>query len=175
MPDESSGALLPDESSGALSGTVPDNSAGLVYGTILVATLLSAESAIRETYVKTVVGVLIALITYWLALAYARFTGDRLEEKTGATIGLAARAAAHELTVFYGAALPFAALIAFWIGGASLDTAVLAAIFFADAAIIGAEVLIGVRAGLRGVALLQQAAIGAVLGVLVLGLRLLLH
>ena len=38
---------------------MPDNAAGLVYGTILVATLLSAESALRETYVKTVIGVLV--------------------------------------------------------------------------------------------------------------------
>ena len=37
--------------------TIPENAAGLVYGTILVATLLSAESAVRETYVKTLVGV----------------------------------------------------------------------------------------------------------------------
>ena len=69
---------------------MPDNAAGLVYGTILVATLLSAESALRETYAKTVIGVLVALVTYWLALAYARFTGERLEEGRGATLaGLA--------------------------------------------------------------------------------------
>jgi hypothetical protein len=154
---------------------MPDNAAGLVYGTILVATLLSAESAVRETYAKTVVGVLVALVTYWLALAYARFTGERLEEGTGATLGGLASAAAHELTVFYGAAVPFVALIVFWIGGASLDTAVIGSVYVADAAIIGAEILIGVRAELTGWALVGQAAIGAVLGVLVLGLRLLLH
>ena len=154
---------------------MPDNAAGLVYGTILVATLLSAESAVRETYLKTVIGVLVALVTYWLALAYARFTGERLEQGTGATVEGLASAAAHELTVFYGAAVPFVALIAFWIGGASLDTAVTGSVYVADAAIIGAEILIGVRAGLRGKALIGQAAIGAVLGVLVLGLRLLLH
>jgi len=154
---------------------MPDNSAGLVYGTILVATLLSAESALQETYAKTVLGVIVALVTYWLALAYARFTGERLEQQTRATVGGMLSAAAHELTVFYGAAVPFVALIAFWIGGASLETAVTAAILFADAAIIGAEILIGVRAGLTGAALIGQAAIGAVLGVLILGLRLLLH
>jgi hypothetical protein len=59
---------------------MPDNAAGLVYGTILVATLLSAESAVKATYAKTAAGVLIALSTYWLALAYARFTGDRLNK-----------------------------------------------------------------------------------------------
>jgi hypothetical protein len=154
---------------------MPENAAGLVYGTILVATLLSAESAVKETYVKTIAGVLIALATYWLALTYARFTGERLEQSSRATIGGLASAAAHELTVLYGAAVPFVALLAFWIGGASLNTAVIAAVYFADAAIIGAEILIGVRAELTGAALIGQAAIGAVLGVMVLALRLLLH
>jgi hypothetical protein len=154
---------------------MPENAAGLVYGIILVATLLSAESAIRATYVKTVIGVLVATATYWLALTYARFTGERLEEGKGATVGGFMSAAAHELTILVGAVVPFAALIAFWIGGASLNTAVIAAVYFADAAIIGAEILIGVRAGLTGTALIGQAAIGAILGVLVLALRLLLH
>jgi hypothetical protein len=154
---------------------MPDNAAGLVYGTILVATLLSAESALQETYAKTVLGVLVALATYWLALTYARFTGERLEQGSRATVGGLASAAVHELTVLYGAAVPLTALVAFWIGVASLNTAVIAAVYFADAAIIGAEVLIGVRAGLTGRGLVGQAAIGAVLGVLVLALRLLLH
>lgn len=154
---------------------MPDNAAGLVYGTILVATMLSAESALQETYAKTALGVIVALVTYWLALAYARFTGERLEQQTRATVGGMVSAAVHELTVLYGAAVPFAALIGFWVGGASLNTAVIAAVYFADAAIIGAEIVIGVRAGLTGTALIGQAAIGAILGVLVLALRLLLH
>ncbi|HTU97608.1 MAG TPA: hypothetical protein VMF14_17300 [Solirubrobacteraceae bacterium] len=154
---------------------MPDNAAGLVYGIILVATLLSAESAVRETYVKTVIGVLVATATYWLALTYARFTGERLEQGTGATVKGLMTAAVHELTILVGALVPFLTLIAFWIGGASLNTAVIAAVYFADAAIIGAEIVIGVRAGLTGKALIGQAAIGGVLGVLVLALRLLLH
>ncbi len=154
---------------------MPDNAAGLVYGTILVATLLSAESAVSETYAKTVAGVLIALVTYWLALTYARFTGERLETSTRATASGLARAGVHELTVLYGAAVPFVALLAFWVAGSSLNTAVIGSVYFADATIIGAEIHIGVRAGLTGWGLIGQAAIGAVLGVLVLALRLLLH
>jgi hypothetical protein len=155
--------------------TIPENSAGLVYGIILVATLLSAESAIRETYAKTVGGVLIALTTYWLALTYARFTGERLEEEQGASLLLLGSAAVHELTVLYGALVPLVSLLVFWVAGATLETAVLWSIIVADVAIIGAEVFIGIRAGLKGLELLGQVIIGAVLGVLVLGLRLLLH
>jgi hypothetical protein len=155
--------------------TIPENAAGLVYGTILVATLLSAETAVRETYAKTFFGAIIALTTYWLALTYAGFTGERLEQKAGASLLLLARAALHEITVLYGAAVPLLALIAFWLAGVTLDTAVLWSIYVADITIIGAEVIIGVQAGLRGWALIGQVVLGAVLGVLVLGLRLLLH
>ena len=36
-------------------------------------------------------GAVVALATYWLALTYARFTGERLEQATRATVrGLAA-------------------------------------------------------------------------------------
>ncbi|MFL5861201.1 MAG: hypothetical protein ACJ780_10515 [Solirubrobacteraceae bacterium] len=163
---------MPDDSAGV---AVPENAAGLVYGVILVATLLSAESALRETYAKTVVGVLVALTTYWLALTYAGFTGERLEHEEGASLPLLGRAAVHELTVLYGAAIPLASLLVFWVADASLSTAVLWSVYVADAVIIGAEVLIGIRAGLTGLALIGHVVIGAVLGVLVLALRLLLH
>jgi hypothetical protein len=155
--------------------TIPENAAGLVYGTILVATLLAAESAVRETYAKTFFGAIIALITYWLALTYAGFTGERLEQKEGASLLLLARAAVRELTVLYGAAVPLVALIVFWLAGATLENAVLWSIYVADVTIIGAEIIIGVQASLTGWALIGQVALGAVLGVLVLGLRLLLH
>jgi hypothetical protein len=155
--------------------TIPENAAGLVYGTILVATLLSAESAVRETYVKTVIGVLIALFTYWLALTYAGFTGERLEQKEGASLLLLGRAALHEMTVLYGATIPLISLLVFWVAGATLDTAVTWSIYVADITIIVAEIIIGIEAGLTGLALIGQVALGAVLGVLVLGLRLLLH
>src|SRR5947209_10892079 len=94
--------------------TIPENAAGLVYGIILVATLLSAESALRETYAKTTVGVLIALTTYWLALTYAGFTGRRLEQQEGASLFLLGRAALHELSVLYGALIPLVSLLVFW-------------------------------------------------------------
>ena len=77
--------------------------------------------------------------------------------------------------MLYGALVPLASLIVFWIAGATLQTAILWSVYVADAAIIVAEVVIGVQAGLKGLQLLGQVAIGAVLGVLVLGLRLLLH
>jgi hypothetical protein len=61
---------------------VPDNPGGLVYGTILVATLLAAENAAHETYGTTIGSVVLALLVYWLAISYATFTGERARRST---------------------------------------------------------------------------------------------
>jgi hypothetical protein len=152
-----------------------DNTGGLVYGTILVATLLSAESARRETYGKTVAAVLITLLAYWLTISYSEYAGERLERGDHFNYGGFVRTATHELTLLYGAAVPLLVLLVFWAAGAALTTAVSAAIWFAVAAVVGTEILIGVRAELTGRELVRQSAVGVLLGLLVIAVRVLLH
>ena len=82
---------------------IPANPGGLVYGTILIATLLAAEPPRRETYARTVGAVVVAMIVYWLAVSYAEFTGERVRHEEGFTLANFARSAVHELTVVYGA------------------------------------------------------------------------
>jgi hypothetical protein len=154
---------------------MPANPGGLVYGTILVATLLSAESARRETYPKTVGAVAVALLLYWLTVSYADFTGQRMKRGEHFELATFARAAARELTMIYGAALPLLVLLVLWATGASLTTAVSAVIWFAAALIVATEIVIGVRADLTGRDLVLQSAFGAVLGLLVIAVRVLLH
>jgi hypothetical protein len=60
---------------------VPEYPGGYVYGTILVATLLAAESPGRETYARTAIGVGLALVIYWLAISYAEYVSHRAERQ----------------------------------------------------------------------------------------------
>jgi hypothetical protein len=154
---------------------MPVNAGGLIYGTILVATLLSAESARRETYVKTVAAVAVALLAYWLTISYSEFAGERLERGERFEYAAFGRTAVRELTLLYGAAVPLLVLLIFWAAGATLGTAVSAAIWFAAAAIAVTEVVIGIRAELTGRELVRQSVVGAVLGLLVIAVRVLLH
>lgn len=154
---------------------MPANPGGLIYGTIVVATLLAAESARSETYPRTIGGVLLALVLYWLAHSYAAFTGERLERGEPFAYAALARTASHELAVIYGAAVPLVVLLVFWAVGNRLATGVTAAIWAAVAMIVATEVTIGVRADLKGSELARQTLVGALLGVLVLGLRIVLH
>jgi hypothetical protein len=151
------------------------NAAGAVYGTILVSTLLSAESARQETYAKTVLAVIIALLAYWLTISYSEYAGERFERGERFEYGAFGRTAVHEVALLAGAALPLLVLLIFWAVGVALTTAVTIDIFFAAATIVATEVLIGIRAELTGRELIRQSAVGALLGLLVISLRLLLH
>lgn len=154
---------------------MPEHPAGLIYGTITVAALLAAESARQESYPRTVGAVAITLLLYWLAHSYAEFTGHRMKESKHFTYSGLWLTATRELTVLLGAAVPFGVLLVFWALGASLTAAVAAAIWTSAGIVVATEVVIGVRAELTGRDLLRQTAVGAVLGLLVIALRVLLH
>jgi hypothetical protein len=154
---------------------LPANPGGVVYGTILVATLLAAESPRRETYVKTIGAVVVALLVYWLSAAYAQLTGERIRDEAPFTAAGFARAAAHERPVMYGALGPLLALLICWAAGAGLGTAVAIAIWASAAIIVATEVMIGVRTDLTGRELVLQTAMGVLLGLFAEALRVLLH
>ncbi|MGB9184705.1 MAG: hypothetical protein WCB67_11615 [Solirubrobacteraceae bacterium] len=154
---------------------MPANPAGLIYGTISVAALLAAESARQETYVRTVGAVVITILLYWLAHSYSEFTGERIKAQVAFSYGGMFATARHEVTVVIGAAGPLVVLLLFWVFGASLGAAVGAAIWTSAAIVIVLEIVIGVRAELTGRELVRQTAVGAILGLLVIALRVLLH
>jgi hypothetical protein len=154
---------------------MPANPAGLIYGTISVAALLAAESARQETYPRTVGAVAITILLYWLAHSYSEFTGERVKEQVAFTYGDMLATARHEMTVVIGAAGPLVVLILLWVFGASLGAAVSAAIWTSAGIVVVLEIVIGVRAELTGRELVRQTVVGAILGLLVIALRVLLH
>jgi hypothetical protein len=152
-----------------------ENPGGLVYGTILVATLLAAESAKSETYGETVGAVAIALAIYWLANAYAVFTGERARTSEHFTARGYLTALVHEVTVLLGALGPLIVVLVSWAAGASLSTATLIAVYVAGAIIVATEVALGIRSHLDGRELVVQTAFGVLLGIAIVALRVLLH
>ena len=155
--------------------SMPTNPGRLVYGTIAVGALLAAESARQETYVETVFAVAITLLLYWLAHSYSEFVDRRLEHGKPFSFSGFAEAALHELAVLVGAAIPLIVLVIWWVAGASLGAAVGAAVWASAIVIVVIEIVIGRRADLSGREFVTQTALGAILGLLVIALRLLLH
>jgi hypothetical protein len=154
---------------------MPGNTWGLVYGTIAIGALLAAETAQSETYIETVGGVLIALVIYWLAHAYSEFTAERLDHGEPLKIAALGRVMVREVSVLVGAAIPLLALVVWGVTGAPLTSAVNAAIWTSAAMILVIEVISGVRADLSGRDLVKQSTLGALMGVLIIALKIVLH
>jgi hypothetical protein len=151
------------------------NPSGAVYGTIAVAALLAAESARRETYLGTVSAVVVTLVLYWFAHSYASYAEERLEGGERLTVAGLGRTMAHELTILIGAAIPLIPLLGWWVTGGGLTNAVTAAVWTSAAIIVITEVALGLRAQLSGRGLIGQAGMGALLGLMVIALKILLH
>lgn len=156
------------------AGPIP-NLAPAIYGTVAVGSVLAVESAQRETYLETVGAALIALALYWLAHSYAEFASRRLQSSQPITLALLRQTMAGELAILAGAALPIVALLVSWAGGIRLATGVTAAIWTSAVMIVVIEVVAGVRAKQSGRHLASQIGLGALLGVLIIALRVTLH
>ncbi|MBV8942128.1 MAG: hypothetical protein JO240_10370 [Solirubrobacterales bacterium] len=154
---------------------MPVNPAGLIYGTIMIGTLLAAEVPKRETYLRTVVAVVIAMVLYWLVHGYAQFTAFRLREGAPLEFESFLHTMRDELAIVTGGAAPLLALVISWIAGASLSTAVRVAVYATAAVILIVEVVAAVAAERKGGALVAQILLGVFLGFLLIVLRLVLH
>jgi len=152
-----------------------DDPAGIVYGTMLVATLLAAESPGRESYGETAGAVAIAVLVYWLARSYSAFAGRRARAGEAFTLTGARASLAHELAVIVGACVPLAAVLVCWAVGARLSTAVSIAVGVAIATIVAIELTLGLRSEHTGRHLVMRTGLGVLFGVAILAIKLLLH
>jgi hypothetical protein len=154
---------------------MPVNPGALLYGTIGVGALLAGETAQRETYAETVGALVLALVLYWAVHAYADYTEMRFEQTLPLRLGQFMRTMIEELAILTGAAIPVITLVIWWVFGAPLTSAVSAGIWTAAAVIVIIEVAAGVRAGQSGRELAVQTLVGAMLGLLVIAIKLVLH
>jgi hypothetical protein len=154
---------------------MPGDLAAAIYGLITVGALLAAERARQETYARTILAVVLTLLMYWLAHSYAEFTSWRLKEGERLELRDLVHTMLEQLPLLLGASLPVLALMITWAVGGSLSSAVSAAIWTATGAVVLIEIVAGLRSDLSGGALVLQAGFGALLGVMIALLRVVLH
>lgn len=152
-----------------------ENASGVVYGVILVGTLLAADSAIHETYADAVGSAAIAAGLYWLAHAYATVLGRRLSKQERLTPGALWRALVHDSALMRGAAIPLLALLVAWVTRASQATGVNAALWVDVAALVLFELVAGLRSQGTRAELALDLCVGVALGLGILALRIVLH
>jgi hypothetical protein len=151
------------------------NFGSALYGLIIVSALLAAESATRETYGETLLGAVLALLISWWAHAYSEFVFLRAQEGERLTRTGVGRMLRRELPIIVGAAPPVLAVLIAWAAGAGLDTAITIALVTSAVTILATEVVAGVQAELSGRELAIQVLAGSAFGLLILGLKLVLH
>ena len=154
---------------------LPTNPGGLVYGTILIATLISAESAKAQRYGGSLAGIVLAELVYWMALSYSEFTGERAASGEPFELRGFWRSAKHELAVIQGGIVPFLVILVCWIVGASLTTALTLGVYTAAAMIVVTELVIGITTEQTGRELVIDTAVGVAFGVLVIAVKVILH
>jgi hypothetical protein len=152
-----------------------ENPSGAIYGAIVIGALLAGESGQHDSYLDTIGSAAIATALYWLAHAYASVLGHRLERHEPLSLGALTSALAHDWALVRGAAVPLLALLAFWISGASRQTAVTAALWSATACLILFELIAGVRSRATRSELVLQVSVGVTMGVAILALKVVLH
>jgi hypothetical protein len=156
-------------------GLIVDNPGSAIYGTIAVGALLAAESVRRETYARNVVAVVITLLLYWLAHSYADLAAERLRSGAPLTVGRLVRTMLEELPLLAGATIPLATLLICWAAGTRLSVAVIAALWTSAAIVVMIELSAGVRGHLAAKQFIAQVLVGALLGSLVIFLKVVLH
>jgi hypothetical protein len=115
------------------------------------------------------------MLLYWLAHAYATTASHRLRDREPLSAKLIGRTMLREVPILLGAAVPLFVVIFFGASGATLTTAVNAGVWSSAIVIVAIESVSAARADLSGRELIVQVVVGALLGLLVLGLRSILH
>jgi hypothetical protein len=152
-----------------------DNPAGAVYGTITCGALLAAEASEKETFVAAAGAVAVTLVLYAVAHGYAQELGQRLDEGVPMGWGRLRHLALHEASLLRGAAVPLAVMLLAGASGAGVGGAEVAGLIAAAVTLVALELIAVVRARLRRGELVVHLGIGAVLGLGILALRVLLH
>lgn len=152
-----------------------ENPGGVIYGTIAAGALLAAEATRTETIEEAAAAVALTLALFWLAHSYAHSLGQRLGDGEGWTAGRLVGSLRHEAAILRGAALPLVILLLTRLAGAPTETAVRTALVSAAALLFLLEVIAGVRAAQGPGRTALQVGVGAVLGLGVLALKVILH
>lgn len=158
-----------------MTSVTADNAGGAVYGTVMIGVLLAAEDGAHESYPEAIGAAVLVLALYWLTNLYTDTLGGRLRTGEPLNKTLFLRSCIHELPIIEGALLPVLVLLVAWAAGASVTSAVTAALWTTAISIIVLEVAAGWRARLRPHELWLQTGLGGILGLAIIMLKVVLH
>jgi len=151
------------------------NAGGAVYGAVMIGVLLATEDARHVGYPATIEAATIVLVLYWLTNFYTHTLGIRLATRESLSARLLWRGFLHELPIVEGAFVPLLVLLVTWAAGMSVASGVTAALWTAAVSIVVLEIAAGRRSHRGPRRLWVDAGAGPVIGLTLIGLKLVLH
>jgi hypothetical protein len=149
------------------------NGEGVITGTVVSAAVIAAAAGhLEET--RIVLAILGTAFIYWLAHLHARTLGDAVKHHTH-PVGALKEALAETWPILAAALVPAAILLVTQLAGVAVRTGAWIAVIASTVLLTVYSFLAGRRGGLGLGGSLVSAAIGAALGLLVVGLKASLH
>lgn len=158
-----------------LAAAAAGNAEGAVYGAVMIGVLLAAEDGRQETYAETIGATAIVVVLYWMTSLYTHILGIRLRTHEPLNGPLIRRSLVHEFPVLEGAVVPVVVLVLAWLTGVSLTSGLRIAVFATAISIVVLEIAAGWRSKPRGPSIWPRAAVGAIAGLGVVAVKVLLH
>ena len=156
-----------------LSGLPPESIAGAIYGTIVVAGVLAAEPYGDEAdAVRSAATALGTVVVFWIAHGWAHYLARRATEGPQARLR---RSLAGDWPLVQAAVPPLVAVGVSVLAGAADDTAIEIAEFVCTAVLVAWGALIAVNERASLVRVIVSAAVCGMLGLVMIGLKVLVH
>jgi hypothetical protein len=145
-----------------------------IYGTIVTAAVIAAGGDTLST-AGLEVAVLVTLIVYWLAEQYAEVLGEHTEAGRLPSLSLIGSSLAATWPMVSASFVPLVALLVVRLLGASPSVAANTALGVTIAMLLIQGYVAGKAAGLTGVRLVAVTAAAGLLGVAMVGLKVLIQ
>ena len=154
-----------------LASRIPD----LLYGSVVAGSMLAVASIHAPSSEYVAVAVAVVAVVFWLAHVYVEAVGGRFEDHEHAIHVRLVPAARDNIELLLGAAPPLVIFLLCRLLGSDVPTAAWIALWCTTALLAAAGGLAGYLAGARGWALAGETALAGGMGLLVIGLKYLLH
>lgn len=151
----------------------PEETAGLLYGALIAASVLATASAHVEDFTHVAVATCFVLGVYWLAHVY---TGAQALHRDGQSfLRRLAHVAVREASIIKGGLPAIVVFVAVDVLGAPTQDAAAVAVYFSVVVLFYVGYLTALRAGRHGWASLADATAAGSIGVVVIIAKTLLH
>jgi hypothetical protein len=134
-----------------------------IYGTLIAAAILATKAYNGQSGAEVIESAGLLLVIFWIAHVYASVLGERL------------RAALADQSMLLGSLAPVLVFAVVRGAGASVNSSGLAALWFTVGLLIFWGLLAAVRGGARGLELVAETLVCALLGFGVVVLKIFIH